>query len=157
MASFTVKHNIDAMLRNIRNSAKRMTDEVPNAALDKLGMAISNRAKINIVRQSMVHNGDLLNAIGYRVISRAGDRVLQVGDMVGLSYAAIQEFGSDNITDRVRRAMFRRLREEGKIGAANKNVMTGRHFRKRPYLRPAFDASTRDILTVIRDLAREKF
>lgn len=153
MAKFSIKTNIDDLLRQIRRKNESFSKSKIDEAMFRIGTAIVNQAKINARNKDIYDTGNLINNIAFRTYGSSGRRILQVG-VFGVSYAAVNEYGSNNITDQVRRAMFRSLRERGKIGLPGKGIMVGSSFKRRPFLNPAH-RQKRLFLTILRDTLRK--
>lgn len=119
-----------------------------------MGLLIVAQAKMNIRNQGMIQTRNLLNSIGFRIDKDDGEFNLVIGAFNN-AYAHIVEFGSNNITDRVRRAMFARMREMGILKQPGKGIIQGNVYRGRPFMRPALDGHTRQIMAFLRDAVRE--
>lgn len=84
------------IIRKLRDMRKGLTPNDPELArmLHSMGIAITARAKSNIIRQRLVDTGALLNSIIYRAeMTNKGGRVT-VGS-AGVIYARIHEFGGE--------------------------------------------------------------
>ena len=119
-----------------------------------MGSLISNQAKMNIRNQGMIQTGKLLQSIGFRIDEESDGFNLVIGSFNN-AYAHIVEFGSNNITDRVRKAMFRQMKEDGFSNRPSKGVIQGNVYRGRPFMRPALDGHSNQILAFLRDAVRE--
>ena len=137
---------------------KNMSKYYPNSrqmrtALTRIGVLLDSLTKQNITQQQIVDTGRLLNSIMYEInMSQRNKSVLRFGSK-GVPYAAIHEFGG-NFTDQMRRAMFANLRAQGKLGRnpVKKNVIQGRKFMARPYLRPAVERATPEIRRILKSV-----
>lgn len=138
----------------IRGSSRISLDKSIERAMFKMGVLIKNQAKINIRNQGMIQTRELLNSIGFKIEKNDGDFELIIGAFNN-NYAHIVEFGSNNITDRVRAAMFARMREQGISKQPGKGIIQGNVYRGRPFMRPALDGHTRQIMAFLRDAIRQ--
>lgn len=120
----------------------------------RIGLLVTNQAKINIRRNKQVDSGALLNSISPEISKTSNGWDIDISPR-GIPYAAINEFGRV-FTARQRRAMFRSLRDSGKLNNnKDKNVIIGgknsKIYRARPYLRPALLSSRTKIIDILRD------
>jgi hypothetical protein len=141
--------------KTVRETTRFKAAEAVENRLRTAGNVIVRQIKTNIRNQGMIQSRDLYESIEARIIPfRAGSVTLSVGSF-GLAYAHINEFGSNNVTDRMRRAMFARMRENGVPKKPGKNVVVGNSFMARPYIRPALDGHSGQIMALMRDAVRE--
>jgi len=119
------------------------------AALKHVGNLIVLEAQKNIRKKNIVDTERLLSSLRAIITDRGTG--LRVGtDVV---YAQFHEKGSTAVTDDQRKAIFARLREEGKLGKPSKGLLSGGNFTARPYLGPAVDKvlGKNDINKIIRE------
>lgn len=125
----------------------RLSGDYP---LHKIGLRLTNRAKLNALVQRIVDHGVLVNSIRYRV----EDKTLTVG--VGAKYAKFHEFGTKP-SAKMARWIFANLMKNGKK-RASKNVIqwTGRgrniqaNIKARPFFWPAIDSERKYIYETLR-------
>jgi len=121
------------------------------AALDRIGLNVTAKAKFNARRQGIVDTGRLINSLRYEYFRDGDVAGIRLGSF-GVPYAALHEFGGP-FTDRMRRAMFASIRKRGGPERPNKGVIQGKRFRARPYLRPAVLESRNLIMNILREVA----
>lgn len=138
----------------IRGTSRLRVDKSIEKAMFKMGLLIVAQAKINVRNQGMIQTRNLLDSIGFRIDKESDGPELIIGAFNN-TYAHIVEFGSNNITDRVRKAMFARMREMGILKQPGKGVIQGNVYRGRPFMRPALDGHSRQIVAFLRDAVRE--
>ena len=138
----------------IRSNSGISLDKSIERAMFRIGSAVKNQIKTNIRNQGIVQSGRLFDSIDFKIEKKNGEWDLVMGAFDN-NYAHIVEFGSDNITDRVRRAMFARMREESIPKSPGKGIIEGQTYRERPFMRPAFDTQKGQILAFLRDASRE--
>lgn len=138
----------------IRDNSRISVDKSIERAMFRVGSLLKNQIKANIRGQGLIRTRALFDSIDFRVAKKDGEFELILGALDN-NYAHIVEFGSDNITDRVRRAMFAKMQEDGQPKQPSKGVIVGQTYRERPFMRPAFDQQKGQILAFIRDAARE--
>jgi hypothetical protein len=150
MGSPRIEVSVDA----IRSSTRLRAEKSIRNAMFRAGILISNEIKVNLRNNGMIETGKLLQSIGFNIEGGGDDMTLTIGSFNN-AYAHINEFGSNNVTDRMRRAMFARMREEGVPRKPGKNVMIGNTFRGRPYMGPALHGQSDRIMAFLRDAIRE--
>ena len=138
----------------IRDKSRISVDKSIERAMFRIGSLLKNQIKSNVKSQGLVRTRALFDSIDFRISAKDGEYDLILGALDN-NYAHIVEFGSDNITDRVRRAMFAKMDEDGMPRRPSKGVIIGQTYRERPFMRPAFDQQKGQILAFIRDAARE--
>jgi len=137
-----------------RRLQKRMESIDPKSqrmreALTRIGILVTNEAKINATRQGVVDRGSLRRSINFELVDESGTTGVIISPF-GTRYAAIHEFGGP-FTKLMRKAMFASLRDAGKLKrvATRKNVIVGNRFRARPYLGPALKQNADKIIEII--------
>jgi len=138
----------------IRDRSRIRVDKSIEKVMFRLGSLISNQAKINIRNQGMIQTRNLLQSIGFRIDKDSGEFNLVIGAFNN-AYAHIVEFGSNNITDRVRKAMFANMREAGIKKKPGKGVIQGNVYRGRSFMGAALDGHSRQFVAFLRDAVRE--
>lgn len=119
-------------------------------ALHRIGLRITNRAKINVVKQRIIDHGVLLNSIRYRVEKN----ILTVG--VGARYAKFHEFGT-RPSAKMARWVFANLMK-GSKKRASKNVIqwTGKgknlkaNIKARPFFLKAVETESQYISEILK-------
>ena len=117
-----------------------------------IGSHIRNAAIENITAVGAVDTGLLRSSIRFDIRTMKGASLLNVGAF-GTPYARMVEYGGP-FTDRMRRAMFARFKEEGRKPRPGKGVIRGGHYEERPFLRPAIKNSEDYILETLRGIAK---
>lgn len=117
--------------------------------LTRIGLLVTNEAKINATRQGVVDRGSLRRSINFELVDERGTSGVIISPF-GTRYAAIHELGGP-FTKLMRKAMFASLRDAGKLKrvATRKNVIVGNRFRARPYLGPALKQNADKIIEII--------
>jgi hypothetical protein len=138
----------------VRNTTRLTASKSIEKALFKAGILISAQIKINLRNQDMVETRKLINSIKFRV-DKSGDEMSLVVGSFDNAYAHINEFGSNNITDQSRRAMFAQLRRDSIPKKPGKGVIVGSTFNQRPFIRPALDGHSKQTMAFLRDAIRE--
>ena len=138
----------------VRDTTRLSASKSIEKALFKAGILITAQAKMNLRNQGMVETRALLKSLGFRIDKSGTEMNLVVGSFDN-DYAHINEFGSNNITDRVRRAMFAQLRNSSIPKRPGKGVMNGNMFRQRPFIRPALVGHRQQTMAFLRDALRE--
>lgn len=144
-----VSSNIDALIKRISVRARRwvFNDSDTKKRLTRIALLLENQTKINVRRQGIVDTGNLLNSIQSRVVSNQNSAIVSYGSY-GVTYAALHEFGGP-FTDRMRRAMFAKLRARGAPKKPGKGIVQGGFIRARPYIRPSLIQQRRRILEIL--------
>jgi phage gpG-like protein len=142
--------NIDALIKRISVRTRRyvFSDADAKKRLTRIALLLENQTKINIRRQGIVDTGNLLNSIQSRVVAREHRAIISYGSF-GVAYAGLHEFGGP-FTDRMRRAMFAKLRARGAPPKPGKGIVQGGYIRARPYIRPSLIQQRRRILEILK-------
>jgi hypothetical protein len=148
--SLAVQKRIEARIEGLTPGSPQL-----RRALMEIGRYLELEIKRNIQRQGIVDTSKLLESVTHKIENKFFGGRLTVGS-IGVIYARFHEFGSGQVDDRQRAAMFARLREEGKIGTVNKGLLTNNTFKARPYIRPVRDQKKhrKRITKIIRDYVR---
>jgi phage gpG-like protein len=146
--------NIKTLIQKMTERRKAMEPNSPElrAALTRIGVNISNRAKVNAIQKRVFDQGALVNSLGYVI---DGSKVT-IGSF-GVRYARFHEFGA-NLHPGAVRAMFAAMRERGGPKRASKGVLTFKGdgsatLKARPYLMPAFETEKARTMAIIREYA----
>jgi hypothetical protein len=153
MASFRIPR-IEVSSETIRNTTRLRADKSIEKAMFRAGSITKNQIIVNLRNEGMKLSEQLIKSIGFS-IEGSGDEMNLIVGSFNNDYAHINEFGSNNITDRVRRAMFARLREEGHAPNRGKGVIQGNVFSQRPFIGPAIRGHNDRIMAFLRDAIRE--
>ena len=140
--------------KTIRSGSRLSVEKSIERALFSIGVIVKNQIKVNIRQRDVIQSGRLRDAINFRIEKSSGEMSL-IMEARNVSYAHINEFGSNNITDKVRRAMFARLREQGVPRRPGKGVMEDNVFFGRKFVRDALDGHQGRIMAFLRDAIRE--
>lgn len=142
------------LIMRIQKRINGLTPEDPRmtAALHRIGLLISAKAKFNARRQGIVDTGRLINSLRYEIYKEGNEFGVKVGSF-GVPYARLHEFGGP-FTPAMRRAMFWSIKRRGGPERKSKGVIQGGRFRARPYLRPAVLESRMAILSALREALR---
>jgi phage gpG-like protein len=146
-----VASNIDEIRASLRARNAATSDGMTKSMKTKLiriATIVTTSAKLNIRKHRMIDSGNLIKSIGYDLVQTDDLSTLIVGSY-GVKYAAINEFGGV-FSDKMRRAMFARLRATGRKKRPSKGVIQGDRWRARPYLRPAIRDNIVRILEILR-------
>jgi hypothetical protein len=100
-----------------------------------------------------VDSGKLRSSIRFDIRTTKNLSILTVSAF-GVPYARMVEYGGP-FTDKMRRAMFARLRDMGKPKRPGKGIIRAGHYQARPFLRPAISESIPFIRKTIRGLKRK--
>lgn len=129
------------------------TDPKMKEALIRIGVMLEGEIKLNIRRKKIIDTGALFNSIKWKFVQDG----IEVGSF-GVPYAAIHEFGSKDVKDVQRRAMFASMRDAGKLDGArvSKNILDFSGptitFKARPFIRPAVKKKKKRIVKIMQDL-----
>ena len=110
-------------------------------AFTRIGLLLTARTKLNVLRQRLIDKGGLRRSINYRLIPDG----VEAGSF-GVPYAGVYEYG---FKGRVRVRSFERTSQLGRsytVRSHHRNM----NVRKRPYLRPAVLASREEIIEILR-------
>lgn len=138
---------IQKRIRRYQPGDKRLKE-----ALLRIGFLLEGEAKLNVRRKGIIDTGRLLNSIRHELFRTKTTAGVRVGSF-GVPYAKLHEFGGP-FTDRMRRAMFAKFKDEGRTNRINKNVIQGHRVIDRPYLRPALAKHKNRIVQIIIDMMR---
>jgi phage gpG-like protein len=172
---FEINAETDKIISRIKSRIERTQPKNPALlrSLHRVGLLISNQAKLNIRTRKLIDFGHLLNSIFYKIQDTANGPELLVGSF-GIPYARIHEFGGIIRPVRARalaiplRKEFRNipprtldlfvLKRGGKVFLARKNggkldilyVLKDQvRIPARPYLRPALVRHREKILDIL--------
>jgi len=120
------------------------------AAFTRIGLLITSRAKVNILRQRLIDTGNLRRSIDYRFVRDPDGSAIEVGSF-GVKYAAVHEYGFRGVVS---------VPSHQRISTLGKSYTVRSHrrkmnIRKRPYLRPAVLESREEILKILRSTISE--
>lgn len=141
---------IEALIKRIRAKTKRyrFNNSESQERLVRIALLLENQTKLNIRRQGIVDTGNLLNSIQSSVVANETSAIIQYGSY-GVVYAALHEFGGP-FTDRMRRAMFAKLRARNAPKKPGKGLVKGGMMKARPYIRPSVIQQRRRILEILK-------
>lgn len=142
--------NIDDIRASLRARNNNQADGMSldtKKKLIRIATLVTTSAKLNIRKHRMIDSGNLLKSIAYDLAQDGDTSTLIVGSY-GVKYAAMNEFGGV-FTDRMRRAMFAKMRALGKKPKQGKGVIIGDRWTARPYLRPAIRDNIQNILRIL--------
>lgn len=128
----------------------RHDDPAMQAALFQIGNLVKNEAQKNIRDAGAVDTGFLRGSVQFRIEKANGLSQVAVGPF-GTVYGRMVEFGGA-MTDRQRRAMFKKFRLMGKPPRPGKGIIAGSKYRARPYLGPALASQRNAALQILRAL-----
>ena len=140
-----LKKQIDRFNRPLTTDQGRVLIDIANL--------LERETKLNLTETGMVDSGNLRKSIT-AIVKRLGPGKYYAGAVSkGIPYAAIHEYGGD-FTLKMHRAMMWTLSKTGKLGdRESKGVITGtqwpRHFKARPYMRPALVENKNEILKML--------
>lgn len=142
---------IDDLIKRIRAKTKRyrFNNSESQERLIRIGLLLENQTKLNIRRQGIVDTGNLLNSIQSRVFANETSATIQYGSY-GVVYAALHEFGGP-FTEKMRRAMFAKLRARNAPKKPGKGLVKGNYIKARPYIRPSVIQQRRRIFQLLQD------
>jgi hypothetical protein len=115
-----------------------------------IGNEIRNRAIDNLTESGAIDSGALRNSIRFDLSQAAGLSVLSIGAF-GQPHARIVEHGGP-FTDKMRRAMFAKFKDEGRKPKKSKGIIRAKHYTARPYLGPAVEDAQPLIERILKDL-----
>ena len=156
MADF--ERQINRLLEKLAKFQNIGNDKRIDVIMNRIGQKFETEMKANLTRSGSVNTRNLLLRTGFRLRKDGTTRTLEVGTF-GVLYAAAVEFPSNNYTERVRRAMFAKLRRSGQLTGISKGVIdfAAGEREARPYLKPAFDMLSPEVLATLRVFIREGF
>lgn len=149
-----VSPNIQLITSRIQKRIERLqpTDKRQREILLRIGMKIVNDAKLNVRRKNIIDHGRLMNSIAAKLETRGGVTTLTVAPF-GVQYAAIQEFGAVRTRESMK-AMFAKFNRLGKQPRPRRPGFTNQRHLPRPFLGPAFNKNTRDVVALLREASR---
>ena len=144
---------------DIRSGSRIRADKSIERALFRVGVLVKMQAKANILNRGVVMTRTLHDSIDFRIDRLSNDDMELVFHARNVSYAHISEFGSNNMTDKMRRAMFARMRDDpgGIPKMPGKGVVPkdGGVYFGRKWLRDAMDGHTGQIMAFLRDAIQQ--
>lgn len=146
--------NVPAVTRKLYVIRKNVGEVSP--ALQKVMQAsavlLESQTKLNIRKNKMSSSGALMSSV--RGESTVQGKSIFVRVYSDLIYSRIHEEGKDTFSRKMQKAMFWRLRQEGRWreGYTSKKVAPGGSggFRGRPYMQPAYDMYKKKIYEMVR-------
>jgi len=156
--NFTIDSNESILAKRIQDIIKRHepTSTDMKIMAEKIGLLVSNQAKLNVTKQKLIDTGNLRSSIGYKTRRVRGGGVRITIGSFGVPYAAIHEFGFRGTVDV---ASFTRTITQAFGKRITPTVVTVRAHQKnmdipaRPYLRPAFNSTKRKVIDIIREMS----
>jgi phage gpG-like protein len=154
-----IRDSTDVLIERLRSRLNPFLDSTSpdrRASAIRIGLLISNQAKLNIRAKRLIDTGRLLNSIGFDVKDGA-QTVIEVGSF-GVPYAAIHEFGFSGAVGirahaRTVNTIFGRQLSSPvvqNVRAHSRNV----RIPARPYLRPALKSTAGRVLDIVRALLK---
>jgi len=144
-ASGKVSRRLIVNLRNLDTSSVRFKQ-----AMFFIGNEIRNIAIDNLTKSGAVASGGLRSSVRFDISQANGISVLTVG-AYGQPHARIVEHGGP-FTDKMRRAMFAKFKDEGRKPKKGKGIIRAKHYKARPYLGPAVEEAQPFIEKILKDL-----
>lgn len=154
MASFEIRlQNFNKLISILEKKRQETSPDNPalKRALTRVGLLISNQAKLNIRKKGLIDTGRLVNSLRYEFYKPDGDGVgLRIGSF-GVPYAAVWEFGG---TFRIRAHNRTITQAFGKVLKTPVVANVRSHMRtvqesRTGYLRPAFEQHKSKIIDII--------
>lgn len=147
--------NLTARLLQMQMAFKT-TDEAFKRMVTTVGLLARNSIIMQIRKKKIIDTGALINSIRFTVNNEDETKANVAVGSYGVVYAAINEFGG-SFGDAQRKAMWAALRRRygSNIPQRNKNVIQGKTFRARPFLRPGIEQARPAVMRTIRQYLKD--